>query len=265
MPTLREFLERGLWAIDIAEPQEVLPYDHPRYMPEPPNIARPPSAQAIKVLEATPQRRFVINIDVDQVKALSDQLESHLKLDMPVPSEVVTAHANAEASSQCLAPLHQTNCHSAVSHAYGVVNSIVADTYLRKDPGEAHLWSMWNMENDSTYLASGLAGNPTSRTGIADAACIMNRGSTYSARGLVVCKLASQLTPEERASRLVGFAKTLSSADGMQIYLSSATDQVRCWNSMVVNRQAKFWADLMTEVSNTDGTVGRFCGSWWRR
>ena len=250
MPTLREFLERGLWPIDIAEPQEVLPYNHPRYMPEPPNIARVASPQSIKVLEATPQRRIVVRYNPSLLQRISEQLETHLRLDAPVPSEIVAAHTAAEASSTTLAPLHQLNCHAAISHVYGVVNSIIVDGSLRRGD-DPHLWTMWNMEKDSTYLARGLEGNTTSRTAIADAVCVTNRGSTYGARGLVVCKLASQLTPEERASRMQGFARMVTSPDGLQVYLSSATKQVRLWNSPLPNRQAKFWANLMTEVSRS--------------
>lgn len=245
MPTLGEFLRDGLWQLDIDQPASAQEARRSRQ-----HVTRPASGQSMRVLELTPERRITVKFDPAGTNKFGVQLNEHLRLDATAPSDLMSSHANAMAGSMSFQPLTADNCASALSYVYGVVNNIVADSNLRKDPGNAHLWSMWNVEGTTTYLANGIQGSSSTTSGKADAACISNYGSQYAAIGTVVVRLASQLSFEDRTARMGGFGRCVVSKEGLQVYLSAATNQVRAWNCPLENRQAKFWADLVTEVSD---------------
>jgi len=265
--TLRVFLERGLWPIELSAPDTPTPTPTPpahpprfayslaralldqsrRTFEEPefdlyvPNM-RPPSAQTVRVFAATGRRVTMVRDDSDE-GVLYAQLEKHLKLEEQVPQDIVEEHARAAAGSRYFSALTEENLLGALSYVYALVNRLIVDPSLRKDPRNAHLWTNWHFEGDTTYLARGLEGASTATSGTADGVCIANAGPRLNAIAILESKISSIFPGAHRDE----FHRSLTSG-GFTVYLSYASDKLRAWNSTLADGSAVFWAALVAHV-----------------
>lgn len=238
VPTLREFLRRGFFPIELASPPDG-PVDERGA-----DHLRGPTSQASIVFAATPGKHVVVRFDRDAFPPFMSTLEAQLKLDSPVPSELISEHEQSARRSLFYGPLSQTDLTAALYQAFGLVNSLVVNPALRRDPKNAHFWSTWNLEGETTYLGRGVGGaaNPTST---AEAVCIANHATGHTAMALLEARLWAVFSHYDRPA----FMREVESEDGFTIYLSQASGKLRSFNSNLRDGQAAFWVDTMAQVS----------------
>ncbi|KAL1413050.1 hypothetical protein Q8F55_000799 [Vanrija albida] len=237
LPTLREFLRRGLFPIELASPPNG-PVDERGA-----ENVRGPTAQAGIVFAATPGQHVVVRFDKDAFAPFLSTLETQLELDRPVPSELIYEHEQAARRSLFYGPLSQTDLTAALYQAFGLVNSLVVNPALRRDPKNSHLWSTWNLEGDATYLARGVGG-AASATSTAEAVCIANHARGHTAMALLEARLWAVFSHYDRPA----FISEVESERGFTIYRSRASGRLRAFGSNLRDGQAAFWVDIMAQL-----------------
>jgi hypothetical protein len=239
---LREFLQNGLWPIEMPAPDDAPDSGAPQ-LDRLFRGMRPPSEQTFAVWRVT-GGHVCVSRDHTRENLCADVLDSYLKLDESVPPDLHEAYLSATHSARFFGPLtDEADLHRALSHVYALVNRIVVDPTLRRNPANAHLWTTWNLEGDTTYLAAGLA-KKTSTAWTADGACIAHHGPEVRATATLETKLASLFGNYQRVS----FNDILSSC-GFEVYLSYASNRLRAWNCPMVDGAASFWIIVCAQVS----------------